>query len=135
MNSKTKAGLGFALLLALLFAGVVILWPAWSQRSDPFEVRIQNKSAHVLTDVELNGEGAWSQPVPDIPAGADVHVLIEQTFSESGLAIRFVANGTEVSKGGVAYVMASGKGSTASFTVDQDLHVVATFRDAILSPF
>lgn len=135
MKSKTRSGLGFALLLALLVTGIVLTWPAWSHSSDPFEVRIQNNSAYVLTEVELNGEGAWSQPVPDIPAGATVLVLIDQTFSESGLAIRFTANHTEVSQGGVGYVMASGKGSTASFTVDQDLNVVATFRDAIFLPF
>ena len=125
MNSKI--GLGVACLLALLIAGIALFWRAWSHSSDPFEVRIQNNSAYVLTEVELNGEGDWSQPVPDIPAGADVHVLIDQTFSESGLAIRFTANKAEVSKEGVAYVSNGGLGSTARFTVDPDLNVEASF--------
>ena len=51
------------------------------------------------------------------------------------MGITFFADGSEVSKSGFAYVMASGKGATALLTVGSDLSVDAKFRDFMTFPF
>ncbi len=95
-------------------------------REDDFVAEIRNHSAFTLTDVEVNGGGVWTQPVPDIPPGDKVSVVVQQVFSESGLGIRFVANETELALGDIAYVVRGGRGTTASFTVAENLDITAT---------
>ncbi len=109
---------------AILFIAVVVVIIC-AVREDDFVAVIHNDSAFTLTDVEVNGDGVWAQPVSDIPPGAKVSVLVKQVFSESGLGIRFVANGTEVAKEDVAYVVRGGRGTTATFTVQENLDVNA----------
>ena len=112
--------------LLIIFVSVVIVFVC-VLRSDDFVAVIRNNSSFLMSDVEVNGDDQWSQPVPDIPPGDKVRVLVTQHFVESGLGIRFIANGTEVTKGEVAYVMYGGRGTTATFTILEDLNVTATY--------
>lgn len=111
------------LLLALLVLVAINLL------NDKFVAVIHNDSQATMTNVEVNGDGAWRQSVPDIPAGETVTVEVTQSFSESSLGIRFQSNGAKIAKSHDVYITYGGVGTTATFTIEIDLDVKIAWRD------